>query len=112
MARALEERHGPGAAFEKSPAIGPDGVVFRFHDDQAQLVEVCGSWNGWAPPGTKLVRDGDGSWLTPPLKIPPGTYSYKFVIDGRRWMDDPANPKKTHDGVGGLNSVLEVPQKQ
>lgn len=111
VARALEERHGRGAAFEKSPAVRPDGVVFRFHDDEAQLVEACGSWNGWAPPGTRLEKDADGTWRTAPMKIPPGTYDYKFVIDGKRWMDDPANPRKIHDGVGGLNSVLEVPPR-
>jgi len=110
VARALQERHGRGAAFEKSPSFRPGGVVFWFHDDQAHLVEVCGSWNAWAPPGTPLVRDADGIWQTPPMNIPPGTYDYKFVIDGTRWMDDPVNPKKVHDGVGGLNSLLEVPR--
>jgi serine protease AprX len=109
VARALVERHGGGAAWEKSPSLRPEGIVFRFHDHEAQGIEVCGSWNGWTPPGVRLVRDDDGLWHSPPVKIPPGTYSYKFVIDGKRWMDDPANPKKTHDGVGGLNSVLEVP---
>jgi len=111
VARALAERHGSGGAWEKSPAVRPEGVVFRFHDDEARGVEVCGSWNGWAPPGIALVRDEDGAWRTPPIRIPPGSYAYKFVIDGTRWMDDPANPKKVHDGVGGLNSVLEVPAR-
>jgi 1,4-alpha-glucan branching enzyme len=110
VARALAERHGRGGAWEKSPAVRPEGVVFGIHDHEAQGVEVCGSWNGWTPPGIPLVREDDGSWRTPPIRIPPGSYSYKFVIDGKRWMDDPANPKKVHDGVGGLNSVLEVPQ--
>jgi hypothetical protein len=111
VARALAERHGHGGAWEKSPWVRPEGVVFGFHDDEAHGVEVCGSWNGWAPPGIALARAEDGSWRTPPIRIPPGTYAYKFVIDGKRWMDDPANPKKVHDGVGGLNSVLEVPAR-
>jgi len=109
IACALREGHGGGAAWEKSPSLRPEGVVFQFHDHTAQGVEVCGSWNGWAPPGIRLLRDDDGLWHSSPVKIPPGTYSYKFVIDGKRWMDDPANARKTHDGVGGLNSVLEVP---
>jgi len=107
VARALVEHHS-GGAWEKSPAIRPEGVVFRFHDHEANLVEVCGSWNGWVPPGTRLIREGEGQWQSPPIKMAPGVYIYKFVIDGKRWMDDPANPRKTHDGVGGVNSVVEV----
>ena len=42
VARALAERHGSGGAWEKSPAVRPEGVVFRFHDDEARGVEVCG----------------------------------------------------------------------
>ena len=111
VARAISERHRPGRAWEKSPMLTPEGVVFGFHDHEAKGVEVCGSWNAWEPPGIRLARDEDGSWRSPPIPIPPGTYSYKFVIDGTRWMDDPANPKKVHDAVGGLNSVLMVPPR-
>ena len=109
VARAIAERHRPGRAWEKSPQITPQGVIFGFHDHEARGVEVCGSWNDWKPPGIRLARDEDGSWRTPPIPIRPGTYSYKFVIDGTRWMDDPVNPRKVHDAVGGLNSVLVVP---
>jgi serine protease AprX len=108
VARALMEHHG-GEAWEKSPSVKPEGVVFRFHDHDARLVEVCGSWNAWVPPGVKLLRDDNGLWHSPPIKMPRGAYIYKFVIDGKRWMDDPANPRKVHDGVGGMNSVVEVP---
>jgi len=50
-----------------------------------------------------------GLWETAPRKLPPGEYAYKFLIDGWRWLDDPGNPRKIHDGNGGLNSVLVVP---
>ena len=42
------------------------------------------------------------------IALPPGQYVYKFLLDGARWLDDPANPHKTPDGLGGLNSVLTV----
>ena len=110
-ARAIAERHHPGSGWEKLPRFTPQGVIFGIHDDDAGGVEVCGSWNEWKPPGIRLTHDHDGLWRTPPIPIPPGTYSYKFVIDGTRWMDDPVNPRKVHDNVGGLNSVLLVPPK-
>jgi cyclomaltodextrinase len=34
---------------------------------------------------------------------------YKFVLDGDRWIHDPANPERVEDGVGGPgNSVLRL----
>jgi hypothetical protein len=42
------------------------------------------------------------------IALPQGQYVYKFLLDGVRWLDDPANPRKIPDGLGGLNSVLTV----
>jgi len=49
-----------------------------------------------------------GVWQTQPLGLAPGSYSYKFLLDGRTWLDDPGNSQKIHDGSGNLNSVLVV----
>jgi hypothetical protein len=35
------------------------------------------------------------------------TYYYKFVIDGY-WVADPDNPDTVSDGMGGVNSVLDL----
>jgi len=43
-----------------------------------------------------------------PVHLPTGQRAYKFLLDGRRWLDDPQNPRKAHDGVGGLNSTVEL----
>jgi len=51
--------------------------------------------------------DGDGIW-TLTITLDPGTYQYKFVVDGT-WTVDPKNPNRVDDGQGGLNSVLVVP---
>jgi hypothetical protein len=29
----------------------------------------------------------------------------QFLVEGSRWLDDPANPHKMPDGLGGLNSM-------
>ena len=44
------------------------------------------------------------------MHLPVGQHAYKFLIDGTRWLDDPDNPRKVPDGVGGLNSTLVVPE--
>ena len=37
-----------------------------------------------------------------------GRHSYKFLLDGDCWLDDPANARKIPDGLGGFNSVVCV----
>lgn len=107
VARALAEEHptGPGG-----PVRNGRGVEFRLHDHHALQVEIFGSWDGWAAP--VMGFKADGLWRTQPLDLGDGAYAYKFRLDGSRWIDDPANPVKQHDGLGGLNSLLQVPQSQ
>jgi hypothetical protein len=49
-----------------------------------------------------------GLWRAEGPALAPGRYTYKFLLDGTRWLDDPTNPHKAPDGLGGLNSVLIV----
>ena len=48
-------------------------------------------------------------WQTRAIHLPVGQHAYKFLLDGQRWLDDPGNSSKTHDGIGGLNSKFVVP---
>ncbi|MFT4996575.1 MAG: cyclomaltodextrinase [Bacteroidia bacterium] len=41
------------------------------------------------------------------LNLKPGKYQYKLVADGKE-IDDPNNPIKISNGMGGFNNVLEV----
>jgi hypothetical protein len=45
-------------------------------------------------------------WSTT-LALPVGQHQYAFVVDGRRWVADPAAPA-VDDGFGRRNSVLAV----
>ena len=54
-----------------------------------------------------LTKQGDGTW-TITRKLPPGTYGYKFVVNGTTWKQDEANPEAKDDGFGGKNSVVTV----
>jgi serine protease AprX len=105
VARALAERHGKIAA-GTSPDISASGIVFSLHDHNASRVEVFGSWNAWK--GTSLAARlvEPGFWQTRAAELPQGRHTYKFLLDDERWLDDPANPKKAPDGLGGLNSVV------
>jgi hypothetical protein len=83
--------------------------VFALHDHNAWRVEVFGSWNDWKWPGIAAQLAEPGFWQTRPVDLPQGRHTYKFLLDHERWLDDPANPKKAPDGLGGLNSVVHLP---
>ncbi|MBK7187384.1 MAG: hypothetical protein IPH86_01470 [bacterium] len=80
-------------------------VTFSHAAPGAGKVCLAGEFNGWSDAANPLVNDG-GNWsLT--LELAPGTYQYKFVVDGN-WKQDPANPEAAADGFGGNNSVITV----
>jgi chromosome partitioning protein len=88
----------------------PREVIVHFRDQVAHDVRIAGDFNGWVP--DKGVRSlieaqGTGRVWTKILQLPPGTYEYRYVVDGE-WREDPENPDVTISSVGGRNSVLVV----
>jgi 1,4-alpha-glucan branching enzyme len=73
----------------------------------ASQVFLAGQFNEWSPTATSLSKGDDGVWRVT-LKLKPGKYEYKFVVDGSQWMEDPANPDKVPDPYGGSNSLVTV----
>lgn len=110
VAQALAEKHS-FAAVKAWPHHSPSGSVFSLHDHEASTVQVLGSWDGWRSPGLVATAIEPGFWQTSPAPLPAGQHSYKFLLDGKRWLDDPANPRKSPDGLGGLNSACLVPDR-
>ncbi|MEM9918150.1 MAG: serine hydrolase [Bacteroidota bacterium] len=109
--------------FEKTLAIDPSrgmvrqnylqlkgnvkgNVTFRLDGHyNANYLAVAGDFNGWNMHAHPFRRI-NGEWVCH-LNIEPGTYQYKFVVDGI-WVLDPNNPKSSHSGEH--NSILEVPK--
>jgi serine protease AprX len=106
VALALDDE--PGIAY---PAVATAslGVPLRFvlRDPDARSVQLTGSWDGWMG-ATRGHRIAPALWrlAAPPLSS--GGYEYKFVVDDRRWIDDPSNRRHRSDGFGGMNSVFDV----
>jgi chromosome partitioning protein len=92
-------------------AGGPEReVVVQYRDGAASDVRIAGDFNGWVP--DKNVRslvqaEGAERVWTKILHLHPGTYHYRYVVDGE-WREDPANPQAAPGPVGGRNSVLVV----
>ncbi|MBN2564571.1 MAG: glycogen-binding domain-containing protein [Candidatus Eisenbacteria bacterium] len=82
------------------------GVVFKADFPDADAVSVAGEFNKWDPTANPMEKGPDGLWHVT-VDLTPGSYKYKFVVDGD-WIADPANSDTVDDGYGGVNSVLTV----
>ncbi len=78
-------------------------LTLEGHEDALQVM-LAGAFNDWNPESLPMIRSKAG-WVAA-LKLPPGAYGYKFVVDGA-WILDPAQDKTTEEG-GYTNSLLEV----
>jgi hypothetical protein len=74
----------------------------------ASQVMVVGDFNDWDPAATPLRPGNEGGTWTVELRLAPGRYRYTFLIDGRRWVPDPAEPRAADDDFGAPTSVLTV----
>ena len=97
-----------GGYSDQGPEITEGGAIFRYFDQDAKKVHLAGDFNNWSPASDPMIdRNGDGEWtLFYPLS--PGTYEYKFVVDGVYWIADPKNPNGVSDGFDSRNSVIIV----
>jgi serine protease AprX len=105
---AKKEQHALNVVGCSPPRVQNGNLLFVYHDDEAHNVSLAGDFNRWNPVSHPLTKDASGLWLSKLATPGPGSYQYKFVVDDRRWIEDPSNGMKVSDGFGGLNSVLVV----
>ena len=77
-------------------------VYFKLTAPEAKEVKLLGGFNNWNPDARPLKQDKKGIWRTW-LMLEPGTYEYRFLVDGA-WQNDPysevvSNPYGTQNCV-------------
>ncbi len=70
-------------------------------------MSVAGTFNNWNRDANPMARQPDGRTWGLTLRLEPGAYQYKFVLNGSQWINDPARPT-IDDGNGNLNNELIV----
>jgi len=105
---ASRELHGRGTLFFCPPRVTSNKLEFTYHDDAAESVALAGDFNGWVATATPCEMTDDGVWRAQIDLLPPGRYRYKLIVNGGRWIEDPANAIKEPDEYGGFNSILHV----
>jgi 1,4-alpha-glucan branching enzyme len=82
-------------------------IPFVLLAPHAARVTLVGDFNDWNPSATPLQSAGDSAWfVVVPLR--PGRYRYSFVLDGERWMADPAAPRAVDSDFGPETSVVTI----
>lgn len=76
-------------------------------------VFLTGTFNGWDPKATPMIKNAKGNWVVA-VALSPGTHEFKFVVDGQ-WCCEPGCeheyhgcPKCCANEFGTMNRVLEV----
>jgi hypothetical protein len=92
----------------KLPFATIDSFVTFFlrNNKNAKRVMLAGSFNNWEPEALAMSNT-DSGWIAK-VKLGPGKYWYKFIVDGR-WTTDTDNRVSENDGLGNVNSVFYKP---
>ncbi|MFZ4520561.1 MAG: hypothetical protein ACOYNC_02580 [Bacteroidales bacterium] len=69
----------------------------------ARNVYLSGSFNAWSTLQTPMIKC-DSGW-TATLKLKPGKYSYKYIVDGK-WTNDSYNKLREEDKYHGYNNIF------
>lgn len=88
-----------------------DGVVeVRFHiprDLPEQTASLVGEFNDWKPEATPMKPE-DGQ-LVASVKLEPGrSYRFKYLMDGRQWINDHEADSYEPNEYGGDDSVIDL----
>jgi 1,4-alpha-glucan branching enzyme len=67
-------------------------------------VQLAGDFSAWQP--VVMRKQKDGSYMAT-VELGPGTYEYKFLLDGE-WVVDPDNNAWALNPFGTVNSVAQV----
>jgi hypothetical protein len=95
----------PEPTVDAAPPCGD--YTFSYTSATATTVYATGTFSNWSdkPPGAlELVKNGET--FSASKFLGPGKHVYKFVVDGKTWIPDPANPNTESDGFGGQNSYI------
>ena len=95
----------PVAAKTAKPA--KKAVTFTVHAEKGKSVYLAGCFNEWSTTAKKMAYKARSGIYAATVRLAPGEYQYKFVIDGT-WCADPENESSIKNDQGTFNSVITV----
>lgn len=100
------------------PELAEVHRVFSFKAPGALSVSLVSDFTHWQEKPISLRKHYDGIWRAS-VSLPPGTYHYRFVVDGE-WRDDPpctlrlpnplqARASQTRGALGERAAMIRIP---
>ncbi|MBN1669666.1 MAG: glycogen-binding domain-containing protein [Kiritimatiellae bacterium] len=91
---------------KKSTNGGTRKCKFEIKAPDGSKVFIAGTFNNWDPTAHKMRKGAKGVYSTT-LELSPGRHEYKFLVNDE-WQADANCPDWAPNGLGSLNSVIEV----
>lgn len=105
-AKAPARRGRPPRAAKTPAAPATTPVVFTIAAAPDVPVFLAGTFNDWDTEALRL--EGNDGVYSVTLDLAPGTYEYKFLVNGFWTMDPDTSREWVPNGLGTLNSVVVV----
>jgi 1,4-alpha-glucan branching enzyme len=94
---------------ERNPThIDNNSYIFYYENGEAEEVYIVGDFNNWNPYSHSLKKNKTGLWEVE-LDIPPGTYAYRFIVDGV-FRPDPLGEIRVSDKFDNELSQITLPR--
>jgi glucoamylase len=114
--QSIAQQNDLAKTLTKSPIFwscknGDELAILVYHGNEKQ-VKIAGDFNGWKTDNDDFEFDSFSDDNT--VKVLSKQFKrtarveYKLIVDGK-WVNDPLNPQKIDNGVGGENSVFTMP---
>lgn len=91
--------------FKNNASFATNDSIVTFYlrnNKNANSVKLAGSFTNWETNNIAMAKT-DSGWIAN-IKLGPGKYWYKFIVDGN-WKIDDDNILRENDGKGNINSV-------
>lgn len=81
-------------------------VEFSLVAPDAKEVFLVGDFNNWNGEGYRMKKFKDGI-CKKKVKLKPGRYEYRFIVDGN-WWTDPRSNDTCPNAFGTQNSIINI----
>ena len=92
---------------QKAEKDGLIKVSFTYSAEAGHAVSLAGIFNDWDPVQLPMKYSKAKNAYCCSLKLAPGSYEYKLVVDGE-WLLDESTPNFVTNDFGTLNSVAVI----
>jgi 1,4-alpha-glucan branching enzyme len=93
---------------KRATSKGAHSVTFSLPgDDVPGAVSVVGDFNDWDPAAHPLRKRSNGT-RSVKVDLPPGTYRFKYLLEGGDWRNDDEADRLEANEWGEVDSVIDV----